>query len=125
MKHSFAGAAISGGVDTQVNGNVLPITEFRADQVGGPNRVRSLSGSILLERPQDAAVSQHRSLGFDDIFPDVGNFPCSLHSGFVLFNKIDILEPISWKKVGSVWTPIPLKYTHVIYKTEITCINAE
>ena len=87
--------------------------------------MRSLSGSILLERPQDAAISQHRSLGFNDIFPNVRNYPSSLHSGFALFDKIDILEPISWKKVGSVWTPTPLKCTHVIYRKENIYINAE
>ena len=39
-------SAISGGVDTRVKGNGLPNAEFRADQVGGPNRERSLSGMV-------------------------------------------------------------------------------
>ena len=65
VENSCAVAAINGGVDTRVNGSGLLIIELRADQVGGPATLCSVSGSILRLRPQKAAKSQHRSLDSD------------------------------------------------------------
>ena len=88
VDNSCAGAAINGGVDTRVNGSNLLIMEFRANQVGGPATLCSVSGSTLRVRPQIAAKSQHRSLESDVLFTDVGNCPSFGHSGFALFEKL-------------------------------------
>ena len=66
----------------------LLIMEFRADQVGGPATLCSVSGSTLRVRPQIPAKSQHRSLESDVLFTDVGNCPSFGHSGFALFEKL-------------------------------------